>query len=377
MWKKVIALVLSASLLVPSVVMAEGVNDIKAVSAILMDGSSGKVLFEKNADQRLPPASITKIMTMLLIMEAIDSGQISTDDIVTVSKTAAIKTGSHIFLAEGEQMSVNDLMKGIAVASGNDAAIAMAEYLYGTQEKFVEQMNKRAKELGMENTNFVNCNGLDVDNHYSSARDVALMTLELLKHPKIFDYTTIWMDTLRNGQFGLANTNKLIRFYEGANGMKTGSTSKAGYCLSATAKRGDMQLIAVVMSSPSTKDRFADGSTLLNYGFGSFTREVKATSGEAYGELAVEGGVKSAAPLAYEDDFSIVVENGNKNSITAEPNLPESIQAPVTKGQKVGEMVYFEQGKQVGKSDLVASEDVEKISFLYVLSKLVGQYFQI
>lgn len=377
MWKKVIALVLSASLLVPSVVMAEGVNDIKAVSAILMDGSSGKVLFEKNADQRLPPASITKIMTMLLIMEAIDSGQISTDDIVTVSKTAAIKTGSHIFLAEGEQMSVNDLMKGIAVASGNDAAIAMAEYLYGTQEKFVEQMNKRAKELGMENTNFVNCNGLDVDNHYSSARDVALMTLELLKHPKIFDYTTIWMDTLRNGQFGLANTNKLIRFYEGANGMKTGSTSKAGYCLSATAKRGDMQLIAVVMSSPSTKDRFADGSTLLNYGFGSFTREVKATSGEAYGELAVEGGVKSAAPLAYGDDFSIVVENGNKNSITAEPNLPESIQAPVTKGQKVGEMVYFEQGKQVGKSDLVASEDVEKISFLYVLSKLVGQYFQI
>lgn len=377
MWKKVIALVLSASLLVPSVVMAEGVNDIKAVSAILMDGSSGKVLFEKNADQRLPPASITKIMTMLLIMEAIDSGQISTDDIVTVSKTAAIKTGSHIFLAEGEQMSVNDLMKGIAVASGNDAAIAMAEYLYGTQEKFVEQMNKRAKELGMENTNFVNCNGLDVDNHYSSARDVALMTLELLKHPKIFDYTTIWMDTLRNGQFGLANTNKLIRFYEGANGMKTGSTSKAGYCLSATAKRGDMQLIAVVMSSPSTKDRFADGSTLLNYGFGSFTREVKATAGEAYGELAVEGGVKSAAPLAYEDDFSIVVENGNKNSITAEPNLPESIQAPVTKGQKVGEMVYYEQGKQVGKSDLVASEDVEKISFLYVLSKLVGQYFQI
>lgn len=377
MWKKVIALVLSASLLVPSVVMAEGVNDIKAVSAILMDGSSGKVLFEKNADQRLPPASITKIMTMLLIMEAIDSGQISTDDIVTVSKTAAIKTGSHIFLAEGEQMSVNDLMKGIAVASGNDAAIAMAEYLYGTQEKFVEQMNKRAKELGMENTNFVNCNGLDVDNHYSSARDVALMTLELLKHPKIFDYTTIWMDTLRNGQFGLANTNKLIRFYEGANGMKTGSTSKAGYCLSATAKRGDMQLIAVVMSSPSTKDRFADGSTLLNYGFGSFTREVKATAGEAYGELAVEGGVKSAAPLAYGDDFSIVVENGNKNSITAEPNLPESIQAPVTKGQKVGEMVYYEQGKQVGKSDLVASEDVEKISFLYVLSKLVGQYFQI
>ena len=377
MWKKVIALVLSASLLIPSVVMAEGVNDIKAVSAILMDGSSGKVLFEKNADQRLPPASITKIMTMLLIMEAIDSGQISTDDIVTVSKTAAIKTGSHIFLAEGEQMSVNDLMKGIAVASGNDAAIAMAEYLYGTQEKFVEQMNKRAKELGMENTNFVNCNGLDVDNHYSSARDVALMTLELLKHPKIFDYTTIWMDTLRNGQFGLANTNKLIRFYEGANGMKTGSTSKAGYCLSATAKRGDMQLIAVVMSSPSTKERFADGSTLLNYGFGSFTREVKATAGEAYGELAVEGGVKSAAPLAYEDDFSIVVENGNKNSITAEPNLPESIQAPVTKGQKVGEMVYYEQGKQVGKSDLVASEDVEKISFLYVLSKLVGQYFQI
>ena len=234
------------------------ISTITATSALLMEADTGSLLFEKNADERMPPASITKIMTMLLIMEEIDSGNIKKEDMVTVSDSAAIQTGSHIFLAEGEIMSVHDLLKGIAVASGNDAAIAMAEHISGTQEKFVERMNQKAKELGMENTHFVNCHGLDADGHYSSARDISIMTRELLKHTDIFEYTTIWTDTLRDGAFGLANTNKLIRFYEGANGMKTGSTSKAGYCLSATALRNDMQLIAVVMGAPNRDTRNAE-----------------------------------------------------------------------------------------------------------------------
>lgn len=269
--KRFIAILLIFCFLLPTAALAKGIDELTSKSYILMDGQSGNVLLENNADEQLPPASITKIMTMLLAIEAIDSGKLKTTDIVSVSETAAIKEGSHVFLAPGEQISVDDLMKSIAVASGNDAAIAIAETLCGTQEKFVEQMNKRASELNMNNTKFINCNGLDTDGHVSCARDVAIMTFELLKHPKIFDYTTIWMDTLRNGTFQLANTNKLIRFYDGANGMKTGSTSKAGFCLSATAKRNGVQLIAVVMGAPSSKERFADASTLLNYGFQNYS----------------------------------------------------------------------------------------------------------
>ncbi|MDO5311127.1 MAG: D-alanyl-D-alanine carboxypeptidase family protein, partial [Clostridia bacterium] len=244
---------------------------INAKSGILMEASTGEVLYEQNADERLPIASVTKTMTMLLIMEALDEGKISLNDTVTVSEYAASMGGSQVFLEVGEQMSADDMLKAIAVASGNDAAVAMAEFISGSEGAFVEKMNKRAAELGCTNTHFINCNGLDeTEEHYSTARDVALISRALISHKKIFDYTTIWMDSLRGGSFGLSNTNKLIRFYKGANGLKTGSTSTAKYCLSATAERDGMQLIAVIIAAPTTADRFSSASALLDFGFANF-----------------------------------------------------------------------------------------------------------
>lgn len=241
--------------------------ELSAPSAILIEQSTGKVLFEKNADEQLPPASVTKVMTMLLVMEAVDSGKISFDDMVTGSENAKSMGGSTIFLDAGEQMSVYDLMKGVAVASGNDAAVALAEFVAGSEEGFVEMMNKRAQELGMTNTTFKNPNGLDTQGHLTTARDIAVMSAELLRHKRIFEFTTIWMDSLRDGKFTLANTNKLIRFYDGANGLKTGSTSIAKNCISASAMRNDMQLIAVVMAAPTSAQRFADAKKAFRLRF--------------------------------------------------------------------------------------------------------------
>ena len=306
--KKITAFILIICF-VSSAVFAKDINEISAKSFILLDGEAGNVLLENNADESLPPASITKIMTMLLLMEAVDKGVVSLDDIVTVSETAALHEGSHVFLEIGEQITVSDLLKAIAVASGNDASVAVAELLCGTQAEFVNRMNERAKELGLNNTNFVNCNGLDADGHVSSARDIAIMTCELLKHNKILEYTTIWTDSLRNGTFNLANTNKLIRFYEGANGMKTGSTSKAGYCLSATALRDNMQLIAVVLGSATSKDRFADASTLLNYGFSNYSKINLINKGEVQGEVTVEKGTIDKISVITEKECDFIVKN--------------------------------------------------------------------
>lgn len=288
---------------------------INAKSGILMEASTGEVLYEQNANERLQIASVTKVMTMLLIMEAIDSGKISLDDMVTTSEYAASMGGSQVFLEVGEQMSVNDMLKAIAVASGNDAAVAMAEFISGSEGAFVEKMNKRASELGCENTHFINCNGLDeTPEHYSSARDVARISQELLKHTKIFDYTTIWMDSLRNGSFGLSNTNKLIRFYNGANGLKTGSTSTAKYCLSATALRDGMQLIAVIICAPSTKDRFSSASALLDYGFANYEVASNEDLNVAVPYVRVVGGVKEQiAPKVSGSGF--VVKKGNKSKL--------------------------------------------------------------
>ena len=258
--KRVICFFICVCFMMHSVaVFAEGNTDLvlNAKSAILMEEATGNILYESNPDERLPIASVTKVMTMLLIMEAVDSGKISLDDMVTVSENAMSYGGSTMFLETGEQLTVNDMLKGIAVASANDCCVAMAEHLAGSESAFVDMMNEKAKELGMENTHFMNTNGLDEDDHYSSARDVAIMSRELMKHETIFNYTSIWMDTLRGGKFQLANTNKLIRFYDGANGLKTGSTSKALCCLSAAAKRNDMQLIAVVLGAPTSAERFA------------------------------------------------------------------------------------------------------------------------
>ena len=251
-----------------------------AKSVLLMEQSTKEILYENNPDEQLAIASVTKIMTMLLIMEALDEGKISMEDMVPVSERAMSMGGSTMFLEAGEELSVYEMLKGIAVASANDGCVAMAEFISGSVETFVAEMNKRAQELGMKNTNFVNTNGLDAEGHYSSARDVALMSAELLKHEKIFEFTTIWTDKMHDGKFDLSNTNKLIRFYSGANGLKTGSTDKALCCLSATAKRDDLQLIAVVLGAPTSNDRFNDARTLLDYGFANYDVEKFATKEE-------------------------------------------------------------------------------------------------
>ncbi len=372
--KRFIAILLIFCFLLPTAALAKGIDELTSKSYILMDGQSGNVLLENNADEQLPPASITKIMTMLLAIEAIDSGKLKTTDIVSVSETAAIKEGSHVFLAPGEQISVDDLMKSIAVASGNDAAIAIAETLCGTQEKFVEQMNKRASELNMNNTKFINCNGLVTDGHVSCARDFSIMTFELLKHPNIFDYTTIWMDTLRNGTFQLANTNKLIRFYDGANGMKTGSTSKAGFCLSATAKRNGVQLIAVVMGAPSSKERFADASTLLNYGFQNYSLTTACQKGDIAGDVSVTKGTLPAVTAIASQTYSLLTENNQKDLLKEQKVLTETVEAPVEEGQKLGEIIYTFNGKETGRVPLVALNSVSKLTYGHLFKELINNF---
>lgn len=344
------------------VVFAEGNTDLglNAKSAILMEESTGNILYESNPDERLPIASVTKVMTMLLIMEAVDSGKISLDDMVTVSENAMSYGGSTMFLETGEQLTVNDMLKGIAVASANDGCVAMAEHLAGSESAFVDMMNEKAKELGMENTHFMNTNGLDEDDHYSSARDVAIMSRELMKHETIFNYTSIWMDTLRGGKFQLANTNKLIRFYDGANGLKTGSTSKALCCLSAAAKRNDMQLIAVVLGAPTSAERFASAKSLLDYGFANYAVNTQITAGDEVQKIAVEKGVDKEVGVVAGDSCSTLVKKGQEDNITKEIKIDETITAPIEAGQKIGTMTISRDGEVIAYIDLNASSAVEK-----------------
>ncbi len=365
-----LAVIFILSLAVSSRAEGELVN---AKSAILIETSSGRVIYEYEADQRLAPASVTKVMTMLLIMEAIDRGDITYDTVVTASERAKSMGGSTIFLDTGEQMTIDDLLKGIAVASGNDACVAVAEHLSGSVEAFVDVMNNRAQELGMANTHFVTCNGLDDDNHYSSARDIAIMSRELLKHRDIFKYTTIWMDSLRGGKFQLANTNKLIRYYAGANGLKTGSTSKAGCCISATAQRDSMQLCAVVLGSPNSKARFSSASNLLNYGFDNFT-VIGAPKGESMGEIEIKKGSSAFLSAVLKDDCSSAVEKVNANRIEKEITLPKVLPAPVRKGEKVGELVLKIDGDVIAKSDIIAKNEVKKVSFGEMYYKILKKW---
>lgn len=337
--------------------------EISAKSAVLMEASTGKILYESNPDECLPIASVTKIMTMLLIMEALDSGKITLDEMVTASERAKSMGGSTMFLETGEQLTVSDMLKGIAVASANDGAVAMAEHIAGSEEGFVSMMNQRAKELGMENTNFVNTNGLDDDNHYSSARDVALMSQELIKHPKIFEYTTIWTDSLRDGKFALANTNKLIRFYQGANGLKTGSTSKAMCCLSATAIRNDMQLIAVVLGSPTSKERFASASALLDYGFANYAVHGGITAGEEAGRIIVEKGTEAEVAAVAKNACSVLVSKGEQGAVEKTVELEESLCAPVKEGQTIGKVKLTLNGETLAETELVAEREVPKMPF--------------
>ena len=361
--KKVICFFICVCFMMHSVVVfAESNTDLglNAKSAILMEESTGNILYESNPDERLPIASVTKVMTMLLIMEAVDSGKISLDDMVTVSENAMSYGGSTMFLETGEQLTVNDMLKGIAVASANDGCVAMAEHLAGSESAFVDMMNEKAKKLGMENTHFMNTNGLDEDDHYSSARDVAIMSRELMKHETIFNYTSIWMDTLRGGKFQLANTNKLIRFYDGANGLKTGSTSKALCCLSAAAKRNDMQLIAVVLGAPTSAERFASAKSLLDYGFANYAVNTQITAGDEVQNIAVEKGVDKEVGVVAGDSCSTLVKKGQEDNITKEIKIDETITAPIEAGQKIGTMTISRDGEVIADIDLNASSAVEK-----------------
>lgn len=350
--------------------------EVPGKSALLMDMTTGTVLYEHNAHEALPPASVTKVMTMLLIMEAIDSGNIKWDDVVTTSETAAAKGGSQIYLKVGETMTVSDMVKSIAVSSANDCACAMAEHLAGSEEAFVEKMNEKAKALGMNDTHFVNCTGLDDDEtakeHLTSAYDIALMSRELmLNHPNIQKFTTIWMDTVRGGAFGLANTNKLVRFYPGATGLKTGFTSGAGYCLSATAQRDGLGLIAVVMGAETSKDRFAACKSMLDYGFANFALvKPEVTEGIVPVRLGRNDSVKAVSA----EPVQLLIDKAQSNQVQIQTVLEESVTAPVSKGQRLGTLTV-KVGQQVLKEvPMVAQDGVERLTwgdlFLKVLRKL-------
>ena len=345
---------------------------IKAESAILIDATTGTVLYEQNADERYAPASVTKIMSLLLIMEALDEGRISLDDKVITSDYARSMGGSQIYLAPGEEMSLNDMLKAVVVASANDATVALAEHLMGSIDAFVARMNERASELGMANTNFVNATGLDDEAHLTSARDISMMSRELIKHKKIFDYTTIWIDTLRNGEFGISNTNRLIRFYSGANGLKTGSTSMAKYCLSATALRNDLQLIAVIMSAPTSDERFAGAKKMLDFGFATYA--IYKTPIEELSPVRVTGGTVEKVNIFHEKS-AFLVNKGKEKNIERHIQIADTAAAPITAGQQIGVINYMLDGKIINTVDITAVESVERISFWGIFTKMMTKYF--
>ena len=340
-------------------------------SAVLMEASTGTVLYEQNADEALPPASVTKVMTLLLVMEAIEEGKIKYTDTVRASANACSMGGSQIYLEENEEMSVEDLLKSVVIASANDAAVALAEHIAGTEQAFVDMMNKKAQALDMKNTSFENTNGLDdtVQQHLTSARDIAIMSRELIKYPKITEYSSIWMDTIRNGEFGLTNTNRLVRFYKGATGLKTGSTSKAGFCISATAQRDGMTLIAVIMGSPTRDVRNAAAVSLLDHGFANYS--IYTNKGQSINNIPVVKGTQPYLKAEYKD-FSCVVKKNEGAKITAEPILPEKLTAPLKEGDAVGEIVYKIGEKEIGKSAITAAENVGRVTFF----ALVGEFLR-
>lgn len=346
---------------------------VDAVSAILMEAGSGTVLYEQNADEPLPPASVTKTMTMLLVLEAIDTGKISLDDMVPVSENAASMGGSQVFLAPGETMSVSDLLKSMIVSSANDAAVALAEYVCGSEEAFVARMNERAKELGCKNTHFENPTGLDdtATSHTMSARDIAIISREVISHELVFNYSTLWMDTIRGGAFGLTNTNRLIRFYKGATGLKTGSTAKAKFCISATAERGGLTLIAVIMAAPTRDIRNEAAKSLFDFGFANYS--VYTDEPEEFEDIYVTGG-KENVTNGVSQGFSTVVSKGDASKIEKVTDVPEKLTAPIVKGEKIGTVTYMLDGKSIGTADILAAETVEKINFWSMLKKL-GSWF--
>ena len=379
--KKIISVLLCFLMIMPLSVRAFAQNNtltdsLTAKSVVLMEMSSGEILLSKNPDEKLPPASITKIMTMLLVMEALDSGKIKLDDIVTTSKNASSKGGSQIWLKEGEQMTVHDMLKATAIGSANDACTALGEYIAGGEAEFVAMMNARAKELGMNNTNFENPSGLDdtAENHYSTARDVAIMSCELMKHEKIKEYTTVWMDSLRNGETELVNTNRLVRFYEGTTGVKTGTTSKAGYCVSASAKRDGMELVAVVLGSDNSTERFEDAKKLLNWGFANYTVYQPMVDTSLITNVNVLYGKENVIAPVTKDIKPILIKKGTEDKITQRVDICLDVEAPVEKGQKLG-TVYFEtDGETITSCPIISENYVERRNWFFVFCALWSSF---
>ena len=350
--------------------------DIKAKSAVLMEVNTGEILYSENADEELPPASITKIMPLLLVMEALDRGDISLETVVYASEHACSMGGSQIWLEPGEGMTVDDLLKATVIASANDACVALGETIAGSEEGFVALMNKRAKELGMNNTNFQNATGLDAENHYSSAHDVAVMSRELIKHSLIKNYSTVWMDSLRGGKSELVNTNKLVRFYNGTTGLKTGTTSIAKYCLSATAKRGDMELVAVVLAGETSNDRFLGAKKLLDYGFANYSYKNLGAELKDGMTAKVQKGVKDKVLVTATDKVNLLLPKTENGDITRKTEWNSDITAPVKKGNVLGNVRVYMGEKEVGKIPIIANETVEKlnlfVTFKWILNGLLS-----
>lgn len=371
---KAVATLVMLCLLMPQFT-SNAATELDARSVILIEANTGAVLYEKNADEALPPASVTKVMTLLLIMEAIDEGKINLSDQVTVSEKAASMGGSQVFLQAGEVMCVEDLLKSVVIASANDAALALAEHIMGSEEEFVVAMNQKASDLGMNNTNFENTNGLDdtTVHHVTSARDISKMSAELIiKHPLILKYSSIWQDTIRDGKFTLSNTNKLIRFYPGANGLKTGSTAKAKFCISASAKRDGLQLITVVMGSSTRDSRNSIAKQMFDYGFANYA--YLTASADQNLEATVEYGVKKQVKCGY-SEFCTLSKKTKETQIETEVVINQKLKAPINAGDEVGTVIYSINGEKVGQSQIVAIESVEKTSFFYIIKKIFKLYF--
>lgn len=352
--------------------------NLESESYILIEQNSGQILYEHNSHEQLRPASVTKVMSILLIMEALDNGQISLEDKVPCSEKASKMGGSQIWLDVREELTVNEMLKAICVASANDCTVAMAEFLAGSEEAFVEKMNNRAKELGMNDTCFKNCHGLDTDGHITSSYDISLMSRELLKnHPSITKYTTIWMDSLRDGKSVLTNTNKLIRNYKGATGLKTGSTGLALYNLSASATRDNLSLIAVIMRAPSTKVRFSDAQKLLDYGFNQYSYSQLAKKGNILTQLPVSKGVNSSVNAVFGEDTGSLLKKGNSRNIEQVVSLPESINAPVRKGEELGKVDYILEGQTICSVPIVADEDVKQINLSNMMEFVFFNWFRL
>ncbi len=351
----------------------KGELTIKAKSAVLMDASTGQVLYKYNENEKLPPASVTKIMSLLLIAEAVDSGKIKLTDEVTASAEAAAKGGSQIWLKEGETMTVDEMLKAVAIASANDACCALGEYIAGSETAFVNMMNDKAKDLGMENTHFENCSGLDDDtvDHLTTAYDIGLMSVELLKHEFIQNYTTVWMDSLRDGATELVNTNRLVRFYNGTTGLKTGTTSKAGKCLSASAKRDGLHLVAVVMGSETSDDRFETAKALLNYGFANYESVTLTVDENLITDVTIIRGEQESIKPEHEELRSVTLKKGEKDKIATEITLSTDAEAPIEKGQIMGNIKFTLGGETVSECKLFSPSAVKRTNFTDVLLALI------